>query len=78
MQTNKLQKVTTKKIKKISGQLLRLRTILILQKRKLNKREESVQKYMAEKEFILYDEFVSGMELEFKMCKYLLQHTDHK
>ena len=73
MQENKLQKEL--KIRKISNTLLRLRTVLILQKRKLSKKENSVQRLLAEQEFVLYDDFVSGMELEFNLYKYLLQNT---
>ncbi len=73
MQENKLQKEL--KIRKISNTLLRLRTVLILQKRKLSKKENSVQRFLAEQEFVLYDDFVSGMELEFNLYKYLLQNT---
>lgn len=69
MQQNKL------KIKKISNTLLRLRTVLILQKRKVSKKEDSVEKFLDEQEVTLYDDFVSGMELEFNLYKYLLQNT---
>ncbi len=72
------EKITEAKIKNISNNLLRLRTVLILQKRKLAKKEDSVQKYLAQREFFVYDEFVSGMELEFNLYKYLLQNTAHE
>ena len=66
------------KIKNISNNLLRLRTILILQKRKLARKEDSVQKYFAQVDFILYDDFISSLELEFSMYKYLSQNTIQK
>jgi hypothetical protein len=70
-----MRKTTNEKIKSLSDNLLRLRVIVTLQKQKLKKQELTVQSYLAERDVELYDNFVSDVELEFNMYKYLLQHT---
>lgn len=72
------EKIGTKKIKSLSDSLLRLRVSLILQKRKIEKKEESVQKYFDQCEVETYDGFLSSLEMEFNLYKYLYQNVEHK
>lgn len=69
-----MAKTTKQKINKLSNNLLRIRTIIILQKRKLQQKEDSIQKYLAERDVEIYDKYISDIELEFNMCKYILNH----
>lgn len=69
------EKVTAEKIINISNNLLRMRTSLILQRHRLNKKEDTIQKYFIEQEVDLCDDFISDLEMEFGMCKYLLKNT---
>lgn len=66
------------KILKLSNNLLRIRTLLILQKRKLENKEDSVQKYLEQRNVDDYEKYISGIELEFNMCKYILSHMPKK
>lgn len=63
-----------KKILDISSKLLQLRTFLILQKHELKSKEDTLQKYLIELEVEDCDKCVHEMEMEFSMCKYLLQN----
>jgi hypothetical protein len=70
-----MQIVPSRKIIKLSDSILLARTMLILYKHKINKSEYSVQKYLAEREFEIVDKFISGIELEFGMYKYIISHV---
>lgn len=71
-------KIGKAKIKKLSDKLLRLRVSIILQKRKIEKKEDSVQKYFDQCEVETYDGFLSSLEMEFNLYKYLYQNVEHK
>lgn len=63
--------VTKNKVRKISDNLLHYRTLLILHKHLTEQKEDSVQKYLAEQEFKACDEFISNLEMEYRMYKYI-------
>ncbi len=66
---NKL--VTKNKVRKISDRLLHFRTLLILHKHHITKKEYSIHRYLAEQEFEVCDKLISGLEMEFGMYKYI-------
>jgi hypothetical protein len=70
---NELEKIDNihKKLLSISDRLKVYSTAITIYKNKVYKMEDSVQKYILQRELEQMEDFLSKQEMEYKMCRYL-------